>query len=68
MALIATRARARKSNPLPLFEWADQQGTPVFSPLRITKKLEQRYKLPPSTLNAWATANGFTQGDEHHGQ
>jgi hypothetical protein len=59
MANLPRHARARKSIPLPLFDWADQNRQSVFDPLLITRKLANRWRVSPSVLNAMAELNGF---------
>ena len=59
MSVLPERTRMRKSKPLPLFEWAENNKTSVFNPLLITRKLARQLKMPASTLNAMAEANGY---------
>ena len=59
MAVLSRLAHERKLNPLPLFEWAEQNQQLVFDPLLITSKLTKQLRLSQSVLNAWADANGY---------
>ncbi len=59
MPILPERTRMRKSKPLPLFEWAEENQNSVFSPLLITKKLARHFNMSASTLNAMAEANGY---------
>ena len=59
MTTLPRRSRKRKSQTLPLFEWADQNDPVVFEALLITSKLAQQVDTPISTLNAMAEANGY---------
>ena len=60
MAVLPKRARLRKLNPLPLFDWAERNGATVFNPLLITKKLARHFDMSASSFNAIAEAHGYT--------
>lgn len=60
MAVLPNRARMRKLKPLPLFDWAEKNGTSIFNPLLITRKLAKHFNVPASTFNAMAEVNGYT--------
>ena len=65
MSALPKRTRVRNKNTLPLFEWAEKNGTTVFNPLLITKKLAKHFNMSASTLNALAEVHGYTgRGDE----
>ncbi|MCP4121938.1 MAG: hypothetical protein GY751_09320 [Bacteroidetes bacterium] len=59
MAVLPDRAGMRNSKSLPLFEWAEKNQASVFNPLLITQKLARHLRIPASTLNAMAEANGY---------
>ncbi|MCP4121513.1 MAG: hypothetical protein GY751_07135 [Bacteroidetes bacterium] len=59
MSVLPERTPMRKLKSLPLFEWAEKNQTSVFNPLLITRKLARHLKMPASTLNAMAEANGY---------
>ena len=60
MAILPKRTRVRNLKPLPLFDWAEQNGTTVFNPLLITKKLARHFYMSASSFNAIAEAHGYT--------
>ena len=59
MTVLSRHALARNLNPLPLFQWAEDNQQSVFDPLLITSKLANRFRISPSVLNAMAEANGY---------
>ena len=59
MLILHERTRLRKLKTLPLFKWAEENQTPVFNQLLITRKLARHLNMSASMLNAMAEANGY---------
>ena len=59
MFTLHERTRVRKLNPLPLFDWAENNQISVFNLLLITQKLARHLKMSASALNVMAEANGY---------